>query len=180
MVEDNHDIDAFGIGTNLVTCQAQPALGMVYKVVEFQGTPRLKFSEEVGKITLPGPKTVLRIFKEENVPAFDLLCTSGEADEILKNEGELKYYLKKALDSGSATLKPFSIEKKTHVLFENGKRVHHPPALSQRRKTVIDNLQQFGGFEKLIQSEERYQTYLSETVYNLFCTKYKELLINVE
>lgn len=53
---------------------------MVYKVVEFQGTPRLKFSEDVVKITLPGPKTVLRVFSEENVPAFDLLCTSGEAD----------------------------------------------------------------------------------------------------
>lgn len=59
---NNHKIDVFGIGTNLVTCQAQPALGMVYKVVEFQGTPRMKFSEELEKITLPGPKSVVRVF----------------------------------------------------------------------------------------------------------------------
>lgn len=63
-----HEIDIFGIGTNLVTCQLQPALGMVYKVVEFDNTPRMKFSEEIGKITLPGPKSVLRIFGPDGKP----------------------------------------------------------------------------------------------------------------
>ena len=47
-------VDAYGIGTHLVTCQAQPALGCVYKLVEISGEPCLKLSQEPGKTTIPG------------------------------------------------------------------------------------------------------------------------------
>lgn len=35
--DQGHEVDTFGIGTNLVTCQAQPALGMVRRVSERGG-----------------------------------------------------------------------------------------------------------------------------------------------
>ena len=55
-------MDAFGIGTNLVTCQAQPALGMVYKLVQINGFAKIKLSDEREKTTLPGEKQVLRVY----------------------------------------------------------------------------------------------------------------------
>ena len=74
LIEKKHQIDFFGIGTNLVTCQAQPALGMVYKVCEFKGIARLKRSEEAEKTTIAGSKSVIRALNADGSPAFDVLC----------------------------------------------------------------------------------------------------------
>lgn len=68
-----HEIDVFGIGTNLVTCQAQPALGMVYKLAEIKGRPTMKLSQEIGKTSIPARKSVYRIYTKLKEPVVDLL-----------------------------------------------------------------------------------------------------------
>jgi nicotinate phosphoribosyltransferase len=57
---DRAPIDAYGIGTSLVTSADVPYLDMVYKLQEYEGRARRKRS--TGKATWPGRKQVFRSF----------------------------------------------------------------------------------------------------------------------
>lgn len=77
------EIDIFGVGERLITAASDPVLGCVYKLsaIEESGKmePRIKISDNVGKITLPGEKTVWRLFDREIGKAMaDLITLSDE------------------------------------------------------------------------------------------------------
>jgi nicotinate phosphoribosyltransferase len=76
--QQGHEIDVFGIGTHLVTCETQPALGCVYKLVAVNGQPRIKLSQDITKVTIPGNKEAYRLVGESGSPVLDLLIQSGE------------------------------------------------------------------------------------------------------
>jgi nicotinate phosphoribosyltransferase len=80
-----HEINVFGIGTHLVTCYEQPALGGVYKLVLIDGRPRMKLSQDVSKVTIPGRKDTYRLIGKEGYPVLDLMV---QADEAAPLEGE--------------------------------------------------------------------------------------------
>jgi len=76
--KEGHAITMYGIGTNLVTCQAQPALGGVYKLVEINGEPRMKLSQDAGKVLIPGQKHPYRLYGEHGYPLLDIMVQDSE------------------------------------------------------------------------------------------------------
>ncbi len=65
LLDQGAPINAFGVGTNLVTGQDSPALDGVYKLCQLEGQPRLKITENLGKTSLPGVKKVVRYMDAE-------------------------------------------------------------------------------------------------------------------
>ena len=60
LLDQGAPVDAFGVGTKLVTGQDDAALDGVYKLTMSASKPRLKISETPEKIILPGVKNVFR------------------------------------------------------------------------------------------------------------------------
>ncbi|HUH70956.1 MAG TPA: nicotinate phosphoribosyltransferase [Mycobacterium sp.] len=80
LMNDGCPIDAFAVGTKLVVAQDAPALDMAYKLVEYDGVGRTKFSSD--KVIYPGRKQVVRRL-DHGVFAAD---TIGKPDEQLDGE----------------------------------------------------------------------------------------------
>lgn len=72
-------IDAFGVGTELITSRDAPALAMVYKLVELDGVGRIKLSAH--KKTYPMAKQVYRQLTPDGRFAGDRVTLADETSE---------------------------------------------------------------------------------------------------
>ncbi|PTX64312.1 nicotinate phosphoribosyltransferase [Melghirimyces profundicolus] len=128
-------IDAWGVGTRLITAYDQPALGAVYKLVarhrNGEWIPSIKISSNPEKVTTPGRKTVYRIIDRKTNKARGDLITP--ADQVLDEDRPLTlfhpvhtYRKKKVRDFRAINL--------LEPIFEDGKRVYDLPTLSEVRK----------------------------------------------
>jgi nicotinate phosphoribosyltransferase len=79
LVQAGAAIDGFGVGTELVTSRDAPALSMVYKLVELDGTGRIKLSP--GKKTYPCGKQIHRRIDADGRFLLDLITRADEPAE---------------------------------------------------------------------------------------------------
>ncbi len=78
LLEQNAPVDIFGVGTSLITGSPDGAVDGVYKLAEAGETPKLKISENIQKITLPGKKQIVRYYNGYGQFYGDAIAMVGE------------------------------------------------------------------------------------------------------
>ncbi|XP_029040015.2 nicotinate phosphoribosyltransferase [Osmia bicornis bicornis] len=161
--EQSHKIDCFGIGTHLVTCQRQPALGCVYKMVEINGQPRIKLSQEVGKVTIPGRKDAFRLYGADGYALIDLLQRSTEEAPQVKQKVLCRHPFQ---ESKRAYVIPTRVEPLHKVYWKNGKLCQPLLTLQEIRNRVQESLRTLRNDHKRNLNPTPYKVAVSDDLYN--------------
>ena len=127
--DQGNEINIFGIGTNLVTCQAQPALGMVYKLVEVRNEPRIKISNEKEKVTIPCQKDAYRLYGNSGIAICDIMTKTIDPVPIIGN----KILARSPLDDKMRMYVTPSRIEKLQELYWDGRAVKEIPSLKESR-----------------------------------------------
>lgn len=154
--EQNAPIDAFGVGTDLITGKPEAALDGVYKLSEINGIPKMKFSENIEKISLPGKKSVYRIFDEDGFFYRDAIVLNQEkiedADRIFHPIYKEKY----------THIKNLTAEGLLNQVVKNGTAVLEKKKPSEIHQYLLDRAGKLPEEHKRFISPHIYKTGISE------------------
>ena len=130
-------IDAFGVGERLITSKSDPVFGGVYKLCAVENEkgeviPKIKISENVGKITNPGFKRVYRLFDKETgmaeadyITLYDEVVDDTKPLEICDPEARWK----------TKVIHSFNAVELQVPVFKNGELVYKLPTLEEIKRT---------------------------------------------
>ena len=161
-------VDSFGVGERLITAKSQPVFGGVYKLttIEENGelVPKIKVSENVGKITTPGFKQVYRLFdKKTNKAIADVITLHDEViDDSKPYEIFHPIYTWKR-----KTLTNFYAKKLLVKIFEEGNCIYENPNIHEIQQYCKDQLNLMWDEVKRFERPHRYFVDLSPKLWEI-------------
>ncbi|MDD4212687.1 MAG: nicotinate phosphoribosyltransferase [Bacilli bacterium] len=159
-------IDSFGVGERLITSKSNPVFDGVYKLVaiEHQGTiiPKIKISENIGKITTPHYKKLVRLYDRENNKAIaDYICLH---DEVIDPTQPLELF--DPLSTWKRkTIIDFVVKELQVPIFKKGVLVYTSPTLSEMRTYCSEQVNTLWDEVTRFESPHRYYVDLSEKLW---------------
>lgn len=167
-------IDSYGVGDAIATSKAAPCFGGVYKLVHINGRDVLKRSEDKIKLINPGFQITHRIVMNNGLNEADVTCLRGDATDKMLQSGktvticdEFDAFKHKTIAEGTYTARPLQ-----HLVIENGKDVHEPHTLQQKKEYFNSVLNAFDASERRLINPHYYKVDISNELYD----KKKEII----
>ena len=169
LIRQGAEIDAFGVGERLITAKSDPVFGGVYKLCAIEDKegnviPKIKISENVGKITTPHFKKVYRLRNRENGKAeADLLCVYDETiddNQPIEIFDPVHTWKRKIMENYTATelLVP---------IFESGELVYKLPEINEIRQHCADEIEGMWDEVRRFNNPHNYYVDLSEKLWKI-------------
>ena len=169
LLRQGAQIDMFGVGERLITARSEPVFGGVYKLVgveQADGTvmPKIKISENVGKITNPHFKKLYRFFGNDTGKAIaDYLCVY---DETVDDSQDMEIFDPDATWKRK-TVYNFTAKELQVPIFQNGKLVYQCPSLEEVRSYCLDQVDKLWDEVKRFDNPHTYYVDLSQKLYDI-------------
>ena len=177
LLRQGAQIDMFGVGERLITAKSEPVFGGVYKLVAVErpdGTiePKIKISENVGKITNPHFKKLYRFYGADTGKAIaDYLCLH---DETVNDGEDLEIFDPEATWKRKKVYNFHARELQVPV-FRNGELVYQLPTLNEIRSYCREQVDTLWDEVKRFDNPHTYYVDLSQKLWEI---KYRLLKDN--
>ncbi len=159
LLQNGAPIDLFGVGTRLVTGNETPALDGVFKISEIAGHPTAKRTDNPRKQSLPGHKSIIRLFDDQGFMKGDIICLQDEVEQLNSNR-----ISPADLHSDLPDFDTFSILPEQVRYSGDLNDITNPHA---SRKFALQQLKQLPEGLKRLKNPDRYPIWTSEGVNQL-------------
>jgi nicotinate phosphoribosyltransferase len=168
-------INAWGVGTHLITSHDNPALSGVYKLTavrdEKNWKPKIKISSNIEKTTDPGIKKLVRYYDRDHVPLGDVLYLVSEP---VLEDNSLQFFDRQRLLLKHTITGIDHWEELLVPAFKDGKSCLENSSIHEIRENTIKNIARLPGEMKRLRYPHIYQVLLSPEL----CKLKKQFLEN--
>ena len=162
-------IDMFGVGERLITARSEPVFGGVYKLAAVEDAdgniqPKIKISENVGKITNPHFKKVYRFYGNDTGKAIaDYLCVH---DEVVDDSKDLTIFDPDATWK-TKTVYNYTARELQVPIFKNGELVYSLPSLQEIKAYCTKEVDALWDEVKRFDNPHTYYVDLSQKLWDI-------------
>ena len=169
LLNQGAQIDLFGVGERLITARSEPVFGCVYKLAAVEDEagniiPKIKVSENVGKITNPHFKKVYRFYGNDTGKAIaDYICLH---DEVVDDSQDLEIFDPQATWKRK-NIYNFTAKELLVPIFKNGELVYEMPSLPDIQKYCAAQVDTLWDEVKRFDNPHTYYVDLSQKLWDI-------------